>query len=475
LGGVALAILFGMLFGAMPLLTEFTPEISARLTPNLLDLLVAVFAGLAGTWAVVDERISPVLPGVAISTAIIPPLAVCGICVGQGAYVGAKGSFLLFFANFLAVLLVSSFIFWRAGLGKKSARQSSRQLAPPILVTAICLLIVAIFLTQALLRVVELRHRTGIIRQVLQESEGTYPLFSVIGVDDHQYGDTVYVLAKLNTSKALSPSKVAMWQDRMSQRMNKDVDLTVNCNISHDVSSRICSSGAVTVGLDGISLTSPVHPHVCLVRVAEQTLRQAFKDVPDVWLQEVDLVNLSGKTVILASLESHRVFLPGEVELMEKAIKRESGEKNFQLVLRCQLPYDVTSKGRILLGDSHFAPDTEEKLEIRDLIRKSVEQLGNLYVDDLDGVRRKSHWDFYVEVVGDRLIRPAEVKEIERRVSDTIHTPTRIVARTRAELTATGGRYLTRRKFIEQEKDKISYGRIEKNLRSLSEQKPEKR
>ena len=111
IGGVALAILFGMIFGALPLMTDLTPEIMARLEPNLLDLLVAVFAGLAGTWAVVDERISPVLPGVAISTAIIPPLAVCGICLSRGAFSGAQGAFLLFFANLLAILLVSALVF----------------------------------------------------------------------------------------------------------------------------------------------------------------------------------------------------------------------------------------------------------------------------------------------------------------------------------------------------------------------------
>jgi uncharacterized membrane protein len=47
----------------------------SRTQPNLFDLLVAVLAGLAGAYALVDEKISPVLPGVAIATAIVPPLA----------------------------------------------------------------------------------------------------------------------------------------------------------------------------------------------------------------------------------------------------------------------------------------------------------------------------------------------------------------------------------------------------------------
>ena len=94
IGGILLAIAFGALFGTLPLATEVTPEMLSRTTPTLLDLLVAVFAGLAGTLAVVDERISPALPGVAISTAIVPPLSTCGLCLAVGAFKGAYGAFL---------------------------------------------------------------------------------------------------------------------------------------------------------------------------------------------------------------------------------------------------------------------------------------------------------------------------------------------------------------------------------------------
>ena len=54
---------------------EPSPEMLSRTRPNLFDLFVAVLAGFAGAYALVDEKISPALPGVAIATAIVPPLA----------------------------------------------------------------------------------------------------------------------------------------------------------------------------------------------------------------------------------------------------------------------------------------------------------------------------------------------------------------------------------------------------------------
>lgn len=471
IGGVLLAIVFGMIFGAFPLLTDLTPEILARLEPNLLDLLVAVFAGFAGTWAVVDERISPVLPGVAISTAIIPPLAVCGICLARGAFSGAQGAFLLFFANLLAILLVSSLIFWRAGLGLKAGQKKRKGFLPEIVVTVVLLVVVGALLTKTLMRVIDRRHRTNTVREVLRESEGTHPIFSIEKLEHRRSGETVYVLVKLNTSKALSPSQVARWEKKMSRLLEAEVRLTVNCDISQEVSSLNSSDVAAKVGLDGISLDEAVHPDVHLVRVAEQTLRQAFKDVPDISLKELDLHYFDERPTIIASIQTHRTIRPTEVAMIDDAIETIAGRDNIGLIIRNHRPYDVTRRGRIILGEMQLDPYTAEERKIVKLMSDSVRRLGNIFVRNLDGIRHKDHWEMYVEIVGDRLVRPDEVKEIEQKVSEEMNTPTKIVAWTRAELIATDKRFHTGQGFMEKHKDKVTLGRIEKNLKELLKSK----
>ena len=97
-----------------------------RVRPTLLDLFVAVLAGFAGAYAMIDEKVSPALPGVAIAVAIIPPLSNTGICLSLGYYSGAFGSFMLFFANFLSILLVASATFIAAGMSPQLVLKKTR-------------------------------------------------------------------------------------------------------------------------------------------------------------------------------------------------------------------------------------------------------------------------------------------------------------------------------------------------------------
>lgn len=102
--GMALALSMSILIVWVSPLQAETPEILARTNPNLFDLLVAVFSGLAGGYAVIKRK-GEAIVGVAIATALMPPLAVVGFGIATLKLHIALGSFLLFMTNLLAIAL----------------------------------------------------------------------------------------------------------------------------------------------------------------------------------------------------------------------------------------------------------------------------------------------------------------------------------------------------------------------------------
>lgn len=103
--GVALAVAV-ILTWASPL-KEPTAEILARTRPNLFDLLVAGFSGVAGGYAVIRQRGETVI-GVAIATALMPPIATVGFGLGTANWSVALGALLLFATNLIAIALAAA-------------------------------------------------------------------------------------------------------------------------------------------------------------------------------------------------------------------------------------------------------------------------------------------------------------------------------------------------------------------------------
>ena len=109
------SILFaGLLVWVLPLDTA-TPEILARTNPNLLDLGIALFSGLAGSLLVGrsksgDGAGSAALPGVAIAVALMPPLCTVGFGLGSGFDLHIMGGAGLLFLTNLAAIVASAFL-----------------------------------------------------------------------------------------------------------------------------------------------------------------------------------------------------------------------------------------------------------------------------------------------------------------------------------------------------------------------------
>jgi hypothetical protein len=104
-----------------------TLQISARTRPTTLDLGIAVFSGLAGAVVTVarGHRLSAALPGVAISVALIPPLAVAGFGIGAGEGALVRGSLLLYGANLAGIVLSAMLVFLLIGMHRPDVLEAA--------------------------------------------------------------------------------------------------------------------------------------------------------------------------------------------------------------------------------------------------------------------------------------------------------------------------------------------------------------
>jgi len=100
--GAMIGILTGVLLTWLSPIRNATPEIIARTEPTLLDLAIAVFSGIAGAYATVQQKGATAI-GVAIATALMPPLATVGYGLGVANLGFALGAFLLFLTNLAAI------------------------------------------------------------------------------------------------------------------------------------------------------------------------------------------------------------------------------------------------------------------------------------------------------------------------------------------------------------------------------------
>ncbi len=109
--GIIIALLASALFAFLFPYRLVTSEMQARLNPTLLDLAVAILAGIAAAYSKSFREIVQSLAGVAIAVALVPPLAVAGIGLGLGDVWIFLSAFLLFSTNLIGIVLASTYTF----------------------------------------------------------------------------------------------------------------------------------------------------------------------------------------------------------------------------------------------------------------------------------------------------------------------------------------------------------------------------
>ncbi|MDQ3112361.1 MAG: TIGR00341 family protein [Bacteroidota bacterium] len=106
---VVVSLTASTIYFSLSPLSQAQSELLSRTTPTIWDVLIAMFGGLAGIVAGSSKEKGTVIPGVAIATALMPPLCTAGFGIAHGDLKFFIGAFYLFCIN-AVFISVSAFV-----------------------------------------------------------------------------------------------------------------------------------------------------------------------------------------------------------------------------------------------------------------------------------------------------------------------------------------------------------------------------
>ena len=160
----AIAIATATLYFFISPFHENGSELLARTSPTIYDVLIAFFGGAAGIIALGIKDKGNVIPGVAIATALMPPLCTAGFGIASGSLHFFAGALYLYFINTVFIAL-STFVGVRMMKFKPREIFDAKRRS---IVNRTLILIVVLTMIPAIFMTINIIHRSIVHRQVRQ-------------------------------------------------------------------------------------------------------------------------------------------------------------------------------------------------------------------------------------------------------------------------------------------------------------------
>lgn len=234
LGAITAIVLSALLTLILPQ-AELTPEVMGRTTPTILDLVVALASGAAGTYAICVKPQGATLPGAAIATALMPPLCVVGIGLAKQNFPVVSGSFLLFLANMIAINVAAIAMFEVAGFSNDFCRngictsEKENRTRYRILFPVILLIVISIPLAFIMFRTYSQASTEKVIHNSLTESLDMIAPHSTLISSKYDKTDNRFVIdAAFRTTKIIDPENIRQMENLLELRLGKPVKISAD-------------------------------------------------------------------------------------------------------------------------------------------------------------------------------------------------------------------------------------------------------
>ncbi len=317
-------------------LNTATSEMIARTSPTLWDVLIALFGGIAGGIGNTRKKTSNVIPGVAIATALMPPLCTVGYGIATAQLSFILGASYLFLINTLFIALSAFFVTKLLGvpahteLDAKKEKRIRRAITSAVVITVIPSVLFAGF---------------TVYKSVLEKNAGDYLKKEFV------FSDTQLVQSNIDyAEKKISVSLVGIpvSDEKISELENKldeydlgsfSLQVTQNKTIENDA-----DSDKVTIAVQENTIRD-LQSQLDAEKEKNEELNKNLEDIIDCSAisQKAsnvfkDITNIqcgvmygdSGKYILLSG-ETERELTNSEKEIIGNFLKQESGISDVRL------------------------------------------------------------------------------------------------------------------------------------------------
>ena len=271
-------------------------EVMSRTQPSPIDLAIALAGGLAAAFAIAMPNISAALPGVAIATALMPPLCVVGIGLAFARWDVAGGAFLLFITNSVTIAFAAMLVFVALGFSPRSAEKAGRfgriprSLVISALVTILLLAPLTYLSVQFVREAAAAREQTVQrvqIETIIAEEVSFVNSSELVEWTQTDSGNTINLDITIRTPSSLFHSQTVGLRNAISARLNdenlirpdNEVQLIINqiifAQLDPQIPPTLTSTPTVTASATHGPSPTPTH-----TRTATPTKTATPRDTP---------------------------------------------------------------------------------------------------------------------------------------------------------------------------------------------------
>ena len=322
---VAASLIASTLYFAISPISSAHSELLARTSPTIYDVLIALFGGLAGIVAISSKSKGNVIPGVAIATALMPPLCTAGYGLATGQPTYFLGAIYLFTINTvfiaLASVAVSRFLKFpiRTILDNARKQKINRIISYVILIT----IVPSIYFGYGLVKKETFMDNASKFTRNVTIVEGTYLLNDQINSSDKTitliYGGNTLsdeqksVIAERTKDFSLDDVKLVFKQgfsiDNIKSREGQVESLKAEINrlnllLMGAEKAREAATRRAALGSQLLAEIKPLYPQIMACTFSEASAFDAGKENPE----KVDVIAFKIKIGSLRKTDRKKIY-----------------------------------------------------------------------------------------------------------------------------------------------------------------------